>query len=107
MNPSFISPSLPSFLLNEICKTTENYREAEGVLTNACVEFINVNFPSYFFFVFLPFSWATPTVYGGFQARGLIGAVATGLTPQPQQHGIQATSATYTTAHGNAGSLTH
>ena len=28
-------------------------------------------------------------------------------TPQPQQHGIQATSANTTTAHGNAGSLTH
>ena len=28
-------------------------------------------------------------------------------TPQPQEHQIQATSATYTTAHGNAGSLTH
>ena len=28
-------------------------------------------------------------------------------TPQPQQLRIQATSATYTTAHGNAGSLTH
>jgi len=28
-------------------------------------------------------------------------------TPQPQQCGIQATSVTYTTAHGNAGSLTH
>jgi len=27
--------------------------------------------------------------------------------PQPQQLGIQATSATYTTAHGNTGSLTH
>ena len=27
--------------------------------------------------------------------------------PQPQQCGIRATSATYTTAHGNAGSLTH
>ena len=27
--------------------------------------------------------------------------------PQPQQHGIQATSATDTTAHGNAESLTH
>ena len=27
--------------------------------------------------------------------------------PQPQQCGIWATSATYTTAHGNAGSLTH
>ena len=28
-------------------------------------------------------------------------------TPQPQQHRIQAESATYTTARGNAGSLTH
>ena len=27
--------------------------------------------------------------------------------PQPQQHGIQAVSATYTTVHGNTGSLTH
>ena len=26
--------------------------------------------------------------------------------PQPQQHGIQAVSVTYTTTHGNAGSLT-
>ena len=29
------------------------------------------------------------------------------LTPQPQQHWIQAASATYTTAHANAESLTH
>ena len=28
-------------------------------------------------------------------------------TPQPQQRGIQAMSATYATVHGNAGSLTH
>ena len=28
-------------------------------------------------------------------------------TPQPQQRGIQATSVTYTAAHGNARSLTH
>ena len=27
--------------------------------------------------------------------------------PQPQQHQVQATSATYTTSHGNARSLTH
>ena len=32
-----------------------------------------------FFFVFLSFSRATPAAYGGSQARGLIGAVATGL----------------------------
>ena len=28
-------------------------------------------------------------------------------TPEPQQHGIRAASATYTTAHGNTRSLTH
>ena len=31
------------------------------------------------YFAFLPFSWAAPTACGGSQARGLIGAVATGL----------------------------
>ena len=29
--------------------------------------------------VFLPFLWAAPAAYGGSQARGLFGAVATGL----------------------------
>ena len=48
---------------------------------------------------------ATPVGYGGSQIRGGIGAVATGL--QPQQRGTQAASVTYTTAHSNAGSLTH
>ena len=33
----------------------------------------------FFFFVYLLFLWAAPTAYGGSQARGLIGAVATGL----------------------------
>ena len=32
-----------------------------------------------YFFVFLPFLGPLPTAYGGSQARGLIGAVATGL----------------------------
>ena len=40
---------------------------------------------------------------GSSQARGLIGAANAG----PQQHGIRAMSATYTTAHGNTRSLTH
>ena len=43
---------------------------------------------------------AIPEAYGGSQARGQIGAVASGLTPQPQQRQIQAVSATYNTAHG-------
>ena len=41
----------------------------------------------HFFFLFA-FSRAAPAAYGGSQVRGLIGAVAVGLTPEPQQHGI-------------------
>jgi len=33
----------------------------------------------FFSFVFLLFLWAAPAAYGGSQARGPIGAVATGL----------------------------
>ena len=61
-------------------------------------------FSFFFFFAFLSFFRAAPVAYGSPQARGRIGAVA---TPQPQQHGIQASSVTYTTAHCNTGSLTH
>ena len=53
------------------------------------------------------FSRAAPIACGGSQARGLIGAVAARPMPEPQQRRIQASSATYTTAHGNARSLTH
>ena len=60
----------------------------------------------FFFFIFA-FSRAAPMAYGGSQARGLIGAAAAKPTPEPQQHGIQAATATYTTAHSNAGFLTH
>ena len=64
----------------------------------------------FFFFFFISFLLfrAAPIAYGGSQARGLIRAVAAGLHhSQPLQRQIQATSATYTTAHINAGSLTH
>ena len=60
----------------------------------------------YFIFSFFhPFaiSWTAPATYRVSQARGLIRAVA----QEPQQRGIRATTATYTTAHGNAGSLTY
>ena len=50
-------------------------------------------------------SGAAPMAYGGSQARGQIGAVGTGHSHS--NTGIRPTSGTYTTAHGNAGSLTH
>uniref|UniRef100_A0A8W4FL86 Uncharacterized protein n=1 Tax=Sus scrofa TaxID=9823 RepID=A0A8W4FL86_PIG len=43
--------------------------------------------------------------YGGSQARGRIGVVAAGLHHSHSR--LRAASATYTTAYGNAGSLTH
>ena len=48
---------------------------------------------------------AEPKAYGGSSESNQ--SCSCWPTPQPQQHGIQATSVTYTTAHGNAGSLTH
>ena len=55
----------------------------------------------------LLFSRAAPAACGSSQARGWISAAAAGLQAQAQQHQIRATSATYTTAHGNTGSLMH
>ena len=43
----------------------------------------------FFFFCLFAFSRAAPEAYGGSQAKGLIGAVATGLLrAEPQQLGI-------------------
>ena len=56
---------------------------------------------SFFVVVVVAISWAAPAAYGGSQARGWIGAEATGLC---QSH---SNADPYTTAHGNAGSLTH
>ena len=53
------------------------------------------------------FVFLEPMVYGTSRARGQIGAAAAGSTPQPQQHETRAMSKTYTTAHGNTGSLSH
>ena len=79
--------------------------------TNIAVNLINndmgIQVSKCTFLFFFAFSRAAPAAYGGSQARGLIGAVAAKPMSEPQQRGILAVSATYTTAHGNAGSLTH
>ena len=57
---------------------------------------------------FVCFYRPTPTAYGGrFPSKGLNWSYSCLPTPQAQQHGIRATSAAYTTAQGNAESLTH
>ena len=59
----------------------------------------------YFNFFIFCFFRAAPMAYGSSQARGRIGAVAAGLHHSHNNAG--STSATYTTAHGKAGSFTH
>ena len=49
----------------------------------------------------------TATAYGGSQDREANRSYSCQPTPEPQPHGIRAMSVTYTTAHDNAGSLTH
>ena len=86
---------------------------------------LDLNLPTWYSFViyftsFSPFSLfspsssssffffrASPTAHGRSQARGRIGATAAGLHHSCSNNGIQAASMTYTTAHSNAGSLTH
>ena len=60
----------------------------------------------FLFFFFFCFFRAAPSAYGGSQARGLSSRICS-CWPQPQQRGIRAASSTHTTAHRNAGSLTH
>ena len=67
-------------------------------------EQVSIHFAFPFPFLFFR---ATDAAYGSSQARGHNWNCRCWPTPQPQQRGIQATSVTYTTVHGNARSLTH
>ena len=80
------------------------YSVAHPSLCSYCLTTRQLSFPSIvcLFHLFR----ATPPACEGSQARGSIGATAAHLS-HPQQHRVWTTSATYTTAHGNAGSLIH
>ena len=57
-------------------------------------------------FVCFVFFRAAHIAYGGFQARGCIGAAAAGLCHSSNTES-ELCWPTYTTAHSNSGSLTH
>ena len=65
-----------------------------------------ISMPYFIYFLFLlgPHLWH---MEGSSQARGRIRATSCWPAPQPQQHQMGATSATYTVAQGNTRSLTH
>ena len=75
-------------------------------LAGACF----MTFPGSFAWYVCVFSYlfrAAPAACGSSQARGLHQSCSCRPTPQPQPCRIQATSATDTSAHSNARSLTH
>ena len=84
------------------CKYNYHLDNQEGV------HLLNWEPCNFFFFFFFLLFVAVLTTYGGYQARGPVGVTAAGLL---HSHSnaiyIWAPSATYTTAHGNARSLTH
>ena len=54
----------------------------ENILLETIIARVNIFFKgshTIFFFCLFAISWAAPAAYGGSQARGRIGAVATGL----------------------------
>ena len=78
------SPVYPlhrKYTINKYMLLKQNKQYTARVTTN-CFSSLRVHlrweFP-FFFFVFLPFLGQLPTAYGGSQARGLIGATASGL----------------------------
>ena len=66
---------------------------------------MNDFFSYYFFLSFFFFFRAAGTAYGSSQARDWLGATAAGLHHSNARSELRL--AVYTTAHGNAGSLTH
>ena len=74
--------------------------------TKACVFIASKEYSLSLFFFSCLFR-ASLEAYGGSQARGSNWSCCYQPMPEPQQCQIQATSVTYTTAHGNARSLTH
>ena len=100
----------PLFLPHDICWACPT-SPAVLYLESELIERMYVTELRFFFFIlysffFFAFFRASPIAYGGSQARGQIGTTAEPIS-QPQQPRIQAVSATYITAHGNARSLTH
>ena len=88
-------------------------RDQTHVLINTTLGFVSAapqwELPKYYVYIHIFFCFLGPySLSMEIPRLGVkFGAVAAGLHYSSQQHGIRAMSVTYTTAHGNAKSLTH
>ena len=89
-----------SALFKAWCLVRGGYSAAAWLLLCLCLP------PGISFFLSFLLFRATPMAYGGSQASSIQNYSCWPM-PQPQPHQIWATSVTYTTAHGDAGSITH
>ena len=92
-------------ILIEYLLCTRSYFKSWEYITHRIKSFSSRNFLSsfFFFFSFLGYTCGIQK----FPGQGLDWSYSCQPTPRPQQCWIQAASMTYTTAHGNARSLTH
>ena len=98
--------NIPTRLITRSRGLYTTFPISNSLFLDANISMLHLLLSSYFLFfiiIILVFSRAAPVAYGGSQARGLIGSVAAGLRQSLSNVG----SATYTTAHSNAGSPTH
>ena len=84
--------------LDNFCDSTEIK------LLQACIS-LKIKCCHFIYFFFFGLMRAAPAAHGGSQTRGWIRAIDTGLRHSQSQ--IWAMPATYTTGHGNTGSLAH
>ena len=85
---------------------TSTFSTFWNVLLYTCTIFTCFIFLFFFFLSFFYFLDRSPSTWR-FPGYGSNRSRSHRPTPEPQQRGIQGPSATYTTAHGNTGSLTH
>ena len=114
INPQFPVPPTPSWQ-PEVCSPSPLYLH---FLLPETTENTNMFVWGFLLFVWLVFVFgfvlfcfcffkASRVTYGSSQPRGLNQSCSCWPMPQPQQCWIWVTSVTYTSAHGNAGSLIH
>ena len=82
------------------------YNRYSGILNDNFYSAQNFFGNLFLFFCLFAFSRTTSSGIWRFPSQGSNLSCSRRPTPQPQQCGMRAASVTYTTAHGNAGSLT-